>query len=55
MERICSGKDTVVGTNLKFGLFKDQTRGSYVYNKTAEKKESFCNFIVLDITNELMR
>ena len=55
MEGICVAKSIVVGICLKFGLFKCKTRGSCVYNKTTEKKGSFCNFIVRDITNELMR
>ena len=55
MEVICIGKGIVIGINLKFGLYQCKTKGSCVYNKTAEKKGSFCNFIVRDNTNKLMR
>ena len=55
MERICIGKGIVIGINLIFGLFGYKTRGSCVYNKTAEKQGSFSSFIVWDITYKLMR
>ena len=39
MEGICLGKGIVIGINLIFGLFSNKTRGSCVYNMTAEKKK----------------
>ena len=33
MEGICIGKGIVIGMNLVFGLFRDKTRGSCVYNE----------------------
>ena len=51
MERICTGKGIVVGINLTFGSFRCKTRSSCVYNETAEKKTSSCNFIACVNTN----
>ena len=39
MEGICIGNGVVIGIEFIFGLFGAKTRGSCVYNKTAEKKE----------------
>ena len=55
MEGICLGKGIVIEINLIFGLFRYKTRGSCVYNETAEKQGSFCSFMAWDITYKLMR
>ena len=41
MEWICAREGIVIGIWFIFGLFGWKTRGSCVYNKTAEKQESF--------------
>ena len=55
MEGTCIGKGIVIGINLTSGLFRYKARGSYVYNETAEKRVSFCSFIVCDNTCKVMR
>ena len=39
MEGKCIANSIVIGINLIFGLFRYKTRGSCVYNKTAEIDE----------------
>ena len=46
MEGICIRKGIVIGIDLNFELFGYKTKGSYVYNKTAEIFLCFCSFIV---------
>ena len=55
MEGICIGKGIVIGIKFIFGLFGYKTRGSCVYNKTAEEQGSFSSFIAWDIAYKLMR
>ena len=55
MEGVRIGKGIVIGINLISGLLRYQTMGSCVYNKTAQKRGSFCSFIVWDITYKVMR
>ena len=55
MEEICVGKGIVIGMRFIFGLFGYKTEVSCVYNKIAEKRGSFSNFIVWDITYKVMR
>ena len=55
MEGMCMKKGVVIEINSTFGSFRLKTRDSFVYNKTEEKKRSFCNFIACDIITKLMR
>ena len=55
MEGARIGKGMVIGINLISELFRYQTKGSCVYNKTAEKSGSFCSFIAWNITYKVMR
>ena len=55
MEGVGIGKGIGIGINLISELFRYQTRRSCLYNKTAEKRGSFCSFIIWDIGYKVMR
>ena len=54
MEPICTGKGNVIEKNLMFGLFGLKTKGSCVYNETAQKQGNLAVSLQCDITYELM-
>ena len=54
MAGMCVGKGIVIEKKFIFGLFGYKTRGSCVYNVTAEKQGNFRSFIAWDIAYKLM-